>query len=145
MKMRSGRRRLASAIGLLLVAGTVIGCTEANSDQPETFPVEGKITYLSNPLTKGTVTFQPVAGRPATGAIGADGSYQLGTFGSADGAIPGTYRVVVLVDDIDHHALPKPGTRLPKDLIPARYRKAETSGLEAKVETKANVFNFDLK
>jgi hypothetical protein len=132
-------------IGLLVVAGMAGGCTEANSDQPATFPVGGKVTYLSNPLTKGTITFQPRNGRPASAKISEDGSYQLGTFASADGAIPGVYRVAIMVDDIDHHVLPKPGAKPAKNLIPSLYRKPETSGLEATVETKANTFNFDLK
>jgi hypothetical protein len=137
--------QVLSLVGLLLVAASIGGCTEPNSEQPETFPVVGKITYLSSPLTKATITFQPAAGQLATAQIGPDGSYRLGTFGSGDGAVSGSYRVMVIANEVDHHALPKPGARPAKVLIPARYGKVETSGLQATVEKKQNKFNFDLK
>src|SRR5262249_7863155 len=63
-----------------ILSGLTGGCGPAES-HPETVPVQGKVTYKGQPVPRGTITFQPDAGQPATGEIQPDGSYRLGTYG----------------------------------------------------------------
>jgi hypothetical protein len=61
-------------------------------------PVRGVVTLEGEPLAGATVLFMPEdeeEGRPATGFTSADGSFQLMTFKVNDGALPGTYRVLI--------------------------------------------------
>ncbi len=59
-------------------------------------PVQGVVTLDGEPLAGATVVFMPDGGgRPANGYTAADGMFQLTTFQPNDGALPGTYRVLV--------------------------------------------------
>ena len=60
------------------------GC--GGPSRPETVPVSGRVTYQGKPVPMGQIMFYPDQGRPATGAIDADGNYRLTTFTTADGA-----------------------------------------------------------
>lgn len=69
------------------------GCGDNN---PETFPVTGKVTLDGKGLEGATVTF--VGEKPENSAATttkADGSYELATFKAGDGALPGTYKIMV--------------------------------------------------
>jgi len=108
--------------------------------------VSGKVTYQGKPVPKGTVAFQSTnpEGRNATGAIGEDGSYTLQTENPGDGALPGDYNVTISARDeviLDYIPLKPPPV---KRLAPAKYEKAETSGLKATVKSGSNTINFDL-
>ena len=64
--------------------------------------VEGVVTLDGKPLPAATVTFvPPEGGRPASGRSDADGSFRLTTFRSDDGAMPGDYKVIVVVEVAD--------------------------------------------
>jgi hypothetical protein len=72
---------------------TAVGCGGSG-----TVKVKGVVTLDGQPLSGATVMFVPFEGqgtRPATGATHPDGSFQLTTFKANDGALPGTYHVVV--------------------------------------------------
>jgi hypothetical protein len=123
------------------------GCGES---LPQTIPVHGRVTWQGKPLATGTVTFEPVEKgeakplRPPLGSIGPDGTYQLSTFRTHDGAMPGEYVVLI------HSSTPPPmeSTAPPaKSLIPHKYGSAATSGLSATVPADADgpiELNFDL-
>lgn len=115
--------------------------------RPETVPVQGKVTYKGAPVTVGTITFQSDSGQPATGKIGADGTYKLGTFAESDGAIPGHHKVIVVANDGDPTKMPgsSPGYKPPKDLVPKKYNKIESSGLETTVSKDKTSYDFDLQ
>jgi hypothetical protein len=62
-------------------------------------PAKGKVVCAGNPVTVGTVTFTPVGegmelGKPATAAVGPDGTFVLTTNDRFDGAVVGKHRVV---------------------------------------------------
>ncbi len=124
-------------------AVVVIACAGCGGDaRPTTVPVHGKVTYQGEPVTQGTVTFQPVKPaegypkRPATGTIGADGTYELSTFEAGDGAIPGEYQVAV-VSKTGEATLEQPDA--PETwLVPEKYASAEQSGLTATVPPDAS-------
>jgi hypothetical protein len=97
--------------------------------RPRTFPVSGTLTFNGRPLASGKISFVPSspAGQQASAQIIA-GSYALGTFAANDGAIPGSYTVVIV----------SPG-------IPAMYQSQSTSVLKAQVQEGSNVIDLDLR
>lgn len=77
---------------------TTVGCGSAG----KTFKVEGVVTLDGKPLPGATVSFMPEGeGHAASGRTDADGSFRLTTFRTDDGALPGNYKVVILVDEAD--------------------------------------------
>jgi hypothetical protein len=134
----------AAAMAALLF-GPISGCAEPN-EHPKTFPVTGKVTYKGQPVPKGTITFQPDQGQAAVGEIQPDGTYQLSTFSQGDGAVAGHHRIFVIANTADPTKIPgsTPGWTPPKDLVPQKYNKLETSGLEATVSEDKKEYNFDL-
>lgn len=152
--MSSARLRLA--IGLA-VALTFAGCGGADPNKPKLGRVSGKVTYKGQPLTSGTVTFSPEAGKGgetgqvATGPISSNGSYELTTFNTGDGAILGQHIITVQTSQVDGDSLGKPkadGTfsyTVPKSLVPSKYVAVDKSPLRfTVVEGKAS-YDVELK
>lgn len=128
-----------------LLLGAPAGCGPA-SEHPATAPVRGKVTYRGQPVPRGTITFLSDGGEAASAMIRTDGSYVLGTFGPADGAVHGRHKVGIIADDGDPSLLPgSPGYRTPRDLVPKKYNNPSTSGLAADVTEDGRAIDFDLK
>jgi hypothetical protein len=139
-------RSLRALALLAALAATPAGCAP-NNDRPKTVPVQGKVTFKGEPVTKGTVTFQADSGQSAVGQIQPDGTYRLGSFEQNDGAIPGHYKVMIIANDADPTKIPgsSPGYKPPRDLVPRKYGSFETSGLEADVAEGKTAIDFELK
>lgn len=110
-----------------------LGCGKPDH-QLETAAVSGKITLDGAPLKSGYVFVTPSRGRMAKGTIQADGSFVLGTYSRADGAIVGTHPVTVNPIPQDEGA----GSR-ERVSIPRKYTQSSTSGLT--IEVKADEDN----
>lgn len=86
---------------VVVLSATVatMGCS--GGSKPKTIPVKGKVTLAGQPLTQGSLTFQPIKTaegyptRPAMGTVNSDGTYEASTFEKGDGVIPGEYKVLV--------------------------------------------------
>ncbi len=119
-----------------ILLGPSWGCG-GGTDRPalsETIPVKGTVTYKGQPLTGGTVEFEPRnAGRNARGAIRPDGTFVLSTSKDGDGAVEDLHRVSVLAGPGDKVALP------------GKYAQPQTSGLKADVTRDHAEFRFDLR
>lgn len=152
-------RRGTFAKGLVagLLMASLGGCSGTDPDLPKLAKVSGKVTYNGKPVTKGSVIFTPVAGdkgdasgQVATGQIGADGSYELTTFNTGDGAVIGQHTVTIEAPSEDINKLNQPkedGTIayiLPKPAVPEKYTKPSSSPLKQTVVEGANVFNLEL-
>ncbi|MFL5241017.1 MAG: hypothetical protein ACJ8FY_02830 [Gemmataceae bacterium] len=91
-------RRRCSASGLLFLVAiwTTVGCGKGNLTK-----VEGIVTLDGKPMPGATVSFVPVSkdGKPAFGRTDNDGTFRLTTFRTDDGAMPGEYQVVVVLDE----------------------------------------------
>jgi hypothetical protein len=130
---------LASA--LLLLLATACGC---GPSRPATLPAGGIVTLGGQPLADADVTFTPASGRPATARTDASGAYRLGTFGPADGALPGPCTVTVRKE------VPKDGRQDGPyveyvNVVPATYADPRQSPLKADVTAAGpNDFRFDL-
>lgn len=142
------------AVLTLAIAG---GCSSSGLEG--TIPIRGKVTYQGTPLESGEVRYVPVDannGRVARGKLDSSGRYRLTTLKDDDGALPGDYRVVVVVypeqfDDIAQRDRRRaaegaePNANQSQPPIPERYYKPETSGLTDTVdENHSGVKNFDL-
>jgi hypothetical protein len=103
-------------------------------------PISGKVIYNGQPLSFGSVTFQPTSGQPAWGEIQSDGTFVLSTYGPNDGAVVGTHKIKVACYESQRPtATPKAGEQtLGRSLIPQNYTLFDQSGLTAEVQPGEN-------
>ena len=136
----------------------LVGC---GPDRPEMATVTGKVTYRGAPVPEGQIMFYPENGRMASGAIAADGTYELTTYDSGDGALLGRH-VVTITSRRVSGGRPEPKTfeeevRTAADknaprapavkvtwLAPEKYSDRRTSPLAREVQRGENVCDFDL-
>jgi len=125
-------RRFSLAMGLLLLGA---GC---GSDRPATYPVRGRVVFSNGqPVKLGTVELLSKDHRiNATGTIQADGSFELGTFSSRDGACAGEHSVIVMqmivTEGLQKH---QNDHGLPVDLVFSSYT---TSPLKASIQPEGD-------
>jgi hypothetical protein len=158
------RFRLRTTDPLSLMCSTLLisalSITAGCESGPETAEVAGVVTFNGQKVQEGTVTFYPVkGGRPATGTIQPNGTYELSTFDPGDGAILGEYKVAIEAKKVNG-AAPEPKSfeeELAREnasvqptkasvtwLVPRRYSSAESSGLIATVNGGSNQIDFNL-
>lgn len=127
---------------LIFLAFVATGC---GSDQLPTYPVSGKVAFSDGrPVRHGTVEFTSVQhGTTASGTIGHDGSFVLGTYSTDDGAVAGDHDVIVIqmviADGSFKHTVDhgKP--------VPTKYASYETSSLTQQVSAdQPNDLSIDL-
>ena len=122
---------------LLLLMGLAGGC----GGQPATYLVHGTVLFPDGkPLARGTVEFEALGQtKPitASGEIGSDGTFRLGTFAANDGAIAGEHRVAVISDYEIGTGVERPGELPPVQLHP-KFRSFKTSGLKFTVKPRMN-------
>jgi len=156
--------RYFSVIVLFLFSLTcgLVGCN--SSDQPATFPVRGRVVYKGAPIVGASITFLGTgAPRAATGRTDESGSFQLTTFETNDGAVPGTHEVTIKKYTTDPPAMPTPEqvekdpaasdrytmamvrwTQSAKLALPKKYSERATSGLHYEVNAGDNNFSIQL-
>jgi hypothetical protein len=108
------------------------------------------VTLDGAPVAGATVLFMPEGqgGRPASGFTSADGEFRLTTYKDDDGALPGTYRVLIQKTDAakDHAAAEsaamekakakiedKSQQKRRKPTLPETYAKFDTTPLRCSV------------
>ncbi|MBN1393698.1 MAG: hypothetical protein JW959_01520 [Pirellulales bacterium] len=131
---------LTPAVLCLMLAA---GCEHG----PEVVPVEGRITYGGGPWPKpGVVYFLPVesaAGsslRPAWAKFDTNGRFFATSFREGDGLVPGKYLASVECwEKPPSMSDPTP----PVNLVPERFRSAQTSGLEFTVDPGRKSVSLD--
>ena len=138
---------MRSLPSLLLLCAAILlgGCGDG---LPERVIVTGKVTYQGKPLPTGTISFSPKterATRPSLAYLLEDGTYKMTTFRADDGTQPGEYSVAVIAYDEGPLSNAEQWRRQGKKLIPEKYFKHATSGLEATVPEHDVELNFDLK
>jgi hypothetical protein len=138
------------SLALVLVLG-VCGCGGAKP-----IKVKGTVTFDGQPLPNGLVKFIPTAerGREATGVTDDKGIFQLETFSSADGALPGDYKITVdyqepvsqtevaapqkgqsmkAMWDATQKAMKQQQKKAPKFVIPPKYGDRKETPLQQRV------------
>ena len=153
---RVGLVRLA-ALGLSLGMTLVfVGCG-SDASKPQLGKVHGKVTQDGKPVDSGHIVFTPATGKggetgqTATGEINSDGTFDLTTFDTGDGAVLGQHIVTVVIPEKGSENLGKPDAsgqidyRMPKNLAPKKYEKVDSSPLRFTVKEGKNDFEIDLK
>ena len=134
---------------LLLAAAWLAGCDE-KQQAPETVPVSGVVRFKGAPLTKGTVTLQPLndgsgtSQRPAIGEINSSGAFTLSTYAAGDGALPGNYHVLVTSYRNDPTVEEYAQGIKRESLIPERYSNALTSGKTQEIPENGGSVQLDI-
>ena len=129
------------AIFVGLVVVSLVGC---GPKRPPMAAVKGKVLLNGQPLTMGSVGTIPTAGRGAHGDIQPDGTFELHTFNSRDGALIGVHKVGIAAYDMSGGKGPE--SEYGKLIIPKRYTNYETSGLTIDVkEGEVNAPTLELK
>ena len=139
----------AECFAVLVLA---IGCRGGDAKLGTT-PVSGTVRFKGEPVADAVVNFLPKSSgvRGAVGRTDASGRFELTTLARNDGAMPGSYDVVISKQegapaDSKPTGLPDTGPPQAKDLLPIKYKSASTSGLTAEVKSRgANKFDFDLQ
>lgn len=112
---------------IALCASVAILSTGCEQRQ-QVVPVRGKVLYKGVPLKSGSVMFQPEGGIPASGQIGADGTFVLSTYDVGDGASIGVNKVRVVSTDAVGDSSQVEG-KLGTSQIPAHYNSFGTTPL----------------
>lgn len=119
--------RVGCGLWLSLASVVLFGCTSGSSG---TIAATGKVTKGGQPVSGAAVTFVPTAsdGKAASGTTDASGVYKLTTFVNGDGALPGSYKVIITKFPGAAPAGPSTaGEANPAD-VDAAYKAAEKQG-----------------
>jgi hypothetical protein len=124
---------------LALVISALLCSSCGQGDHKPLVPVKGRVLFEGKPVPHALVVFHPLADngsqtvRPR-GQVAEDGSFELTSYATHDGAYPGAYRVTVEWWLTRATAKTPEGSNVPPtNRLPARYSKAETSGLSAQI------------
>ena len=147
--LRNGNRRPRSlglfglSLTMLCMTAMFVGCEKREARLP-TFKVSGKVVQKGKAVPNATVIFH--ANRTEEGFIKPraitkpDGTFELTTYESGDGAPAGTYEV-----SIEQWLRAKP-EESPENRLPAVLSNPSTSGLKATVADAVNDLSpFELK
>jgi hypothetical protein len=143
--MRVTNRQPGWFLTALLIGGAglaLAGCTAGGDGLA---PVAGKVTVGGKPLTTGSVSLRPDASRgnksqhQPTGAIDAQGHFEVQVPPARKGAPPGWYKVVITaLDD------PQPGKPL-KSFIDMKYAGENTTPLKVEVIANPEAGRYDFR
>ncbi len=143
---------------------TLAGCSRGNGFPPPV-PVSGSVSYQGKPVDGASITFLAGdgGGRSASGTTDSQGAFQLTTFSTSDGALPGDYTVTIAKmeskiggdmdasnPDADYNQMMAAAgsnnlAKLQKAILPEKYADATKSGLKRSVvDGQANEFAFEL-
>jgi hypothetical protein len=142
--MRKWRKPIPLAAAILSVLVVLYFWFPSNTKTSRiaVYPAQGTATYLGNPIPYAAVFLHPIgvkADFPLPRAIvKGDGSFVIGTYGADDGAPAGEYRVTTQwfekVDDPE-----KDDGIMPRNRLPAKYARVETSGLSLRIQEGENI------
>jgi hypothetical protein len=142
--MDLNERDLVSARAMLvLMCCLPMACGRPATDD-RVYPVRGEVFFNGEPASGAVIHFHPLdkEGSPAFATVDEEGSFELSTYGTNDGAEPGDYIVTINWREetkVDGDTINGP------DLLGERYSKPKTSTLKATVTEGENVVpRFDL-
>ena len=121
-----------SVMSVISLAFGIAGCSPK---RPQVYPVHGEVFWEGKPAVGALVYLHPCNDAPSNetpakqsrpmGRVKADGSFDVSTYGTNDGAPIGRYRIsLVWTESI------APGSSEEVDLIPPEYANPATAPLE---------------
>jgi hypothetical protein len=125
-------------LGALVTLG---GCGRSDTGREPTFPTRGAITFEGKPIGGAFLALHPRNPSPAgvpssTAHVLPDGTFELSTYESGDGAPAGNYIVTVQW----HKLMKNHGDFVPgPNLLPRKYSSPDTSNIVIEVAAAANV------
>ncbi len=144
------RKNILCPAFVMTLAVITVGC--GGSENVEVFPARGIVTFDGKPMTGGgAISLVPVAsqnGKNAGGTINSDGTFVLTTYEDGDGAMAGSFRVIInqtTSQEPDYGGdSDAPGkapmqaveTVTSADVIPTIYSDPTSSPVEVKIEAK---------
>lgn len=153
----SNSRQFVSASGAMLLIIAVIGCG-GDPNAPDLHPISGTVTMDGKPLDGATVFFRPSGVTKGNGSFGktdASGKYTLRADRGGEGAVEGTYDVMIsrevnsdgtpvsdVVADPNAAAAVDGGIR---ESVPAAYSNYQRPTLNATVPAGGTTADFPLK
>jgi len=151
--MSHGRRLFNGALAMasiVLCFAVLTGCGNSTGAQA---PVTGKVMMGGQPVTGGVISFVPqavegateVSGRPASGAVKADGSFSLNTNGVDDGAVIGKHRVTYSPPVIPWEPKSPTGNAPAPQPPKSPYNGAVPTTTELEVKPGPNDFTIELQ
>jgi hypothetical protein len=124
----------------LFAAAVIAGCNRSGGSRVATIPAKGSITYQGQPMSGAFLALHPKSGTrrdvpTSTAVVRPDGSFQLSTYDSADGAPEGEYVVTV-----QWHKLVKSGSDYQPgpNLLPQKYSDPAASDATVKIASGQN-------
>jgi hypothetical protein len=120
---------LANCSRFLFIAGLLATFAGCGDGRPTRVPVSGVVLLDGAPLSRGSIKFVPMQGRPSYGEIGADGHFTLTCYDGQDGAVLGKHRVQIDAN----RAISEKKAEI---FSPIHYADFRTSGIEVEI-TKA--------
>jgi len=141
-------------LGTLGIAAAVLillGFRYFRSDHVRLYPAHGRATFEGQPMPGALIMLEPVGMKDPPfpqprATVNDDGSFVLGTYGKGDGVPPGEYRATVLWMLKMTNKQEIEGGALPKNVLPTRYSKFDTSGLTVQIgEGDNDIPAFQLK
>ena len=140
-KIWKGPLGLAAAAVILVLV--VAGWRLWRTDRVRVHPASGQVFFEEKPIPGGLVMLdptwmkQPTFPRPRA-VVKDDGSFVLETYGKGDGVPAGDYRVLVIWAVKTNKEVEVEGGSLPKNVLPPRYGKFDTSGLRVTIKEGKN-------
>jgi hypothetical protein len=130
------------AVSLIVIVSLASVAACAPADKFPRYKISGKVTYQSQPVEDGTITFED----PATGQVN---SSPLASGGGYSTELPpGSFKVSVSPPLVETKGTgDSPPDMVPKKVnnIPKKYWVQETSGLTADIAKDKRNFDFDMK
>jgi len=140
------RNERSSAMLWTVFALACFLATGCGSSAPQVYPVRGEVFFNGQPANGAAVHFHPLEKEkrsPAFATVKDDGSFQLSTHVTNDGAAAGDYVVTLTWNSekkVENEIIIGP------DRLGDRYSKPEKSNLKATIIAGENVLpRFDLK
>lgn len=150
-------------VTVIAVAGCIVSTTGCGSRTrlEGLVPVEGTVTHRGKAVAGATVVFVPAtaATRAAVGTTDAAGRFSLTTKDPGDGAAPGPYLITISKTEArgglstaeaeqwsrrrENFGRYPPRPKI-TELLPKKFKVANTSGLQATVAPGQNILDFSL-
>ncbi len=136
------------SLGIALVGlGILPGCSKARQPWEKVYPVSGVVQLDGKPIGGALLTLVPQdrqvpdSVRP-TATSNWDGTFEVGTYSTGDGAPAGAYKVIVLrFPVVGTPQSPAPGA----NDLPLKYARPESTDLSVQVKEAATELSLELK